>query len=74
MSNLNKKTWTNEPHLLIPPIEKAEILSSSNDRVIQRKLIPKRKSKDAPLVETIEYHNDHNNGKSVETNKKAYFF
>ncbi|KAI9275724.1 hypothetical protein BDA99DRAFT_475751 [Phascolomyces articulosus] len=52
------KTWTNEPHLLIPPIEKAEIISNTMDEIIQRKLIPKRKTKDAPLMETIEYHFD----------------
>ncbi|KAG2223488.1 hypothetical protein INT45_001236 [Circinella minor] len=65
---------------------KAEILSNSNDRVIQRKLIPKRKSKDAPLVETIEYHYDDNNdrgrviyrpvvepGKTLETTLPFYY-
>ncbi|KAI9499658.1 hypothetical protein BDB00DRAFT_795015 [Zychaea mexicana] len=56
------KTWTNEPHLLIPPVEKAEILSmtatasNDNDQIIRRKLIPKRKAKDAPLAEDVEYH------------------
>ncbi|KAI8137877.1 hypothetical protein BJV82DRAFT_328010 [Fennellomyces sp. T-0311] len=48
------KTWTEQPHFVIPPVEKAEILSTEGS-AIRRQLIPKRKSKDAPLIETVEY-------------------
>ncbi|CAO3621943.1 unnamed protein product [Cunninghamella blakesleeana] len=85
------KRWTNEPQLIIPPIEKCEIIpnkkndnddikerdtlyetdnkdaeeSSSHDKnnkddihlieTIARQLIPKRKSKDPLLIETVSY-------------------
>lgn len=59
-----------EPQFVIPPIEKAEIKSSSTAShqghdhdsasdmlvdTITRELIPKRKSKDANLAEKVEY-------------------
>ncbi|EIE86458.1 hypothetical protein RO3G_11169 [Rhizopus delemar RA 99-880] len=53
--------WTAEPELVIPPVEKAEILSTSEAtenkiKVILRELIPKRKSKDTNLMEEISYY------------------
>ncbi|KAI8641409.1 hypothetical protein BD408DRAFT_418237 [Parasitella parasitica] len=62
------RRWTMEPQFVIPPVERAEIISNVNSEdgnhsglsdkpleTILRKLIPKRKSKDAILVEKIEY-------------------
>ncbi|KAI9280050.1 hypothetical protein BY458DRAFT_531900 [Sporodiniella umbellata] len=50
--------WTAEPELVIPPIEKAEIISiteTEGKKVVLRELVPKRKSKDANLREEISY-------------------
>lgn len=52
--NLSQTQWTTEPQHVIPPIEKAEILEESPQKV-RRRLIPKRKAKDAPLEEGVEY-------------------
>ncbi|KAL9542358.1 hypothetical protein PS6_009838 [Mucor atramentarius] len=64
------RRWTLEPQFVIPPIEKAEIKSSSTESIdghdhdgasdapidtMIRELIPKRKSKDANLAEKVEY-------------------
>ncbi|KAI7861664.1 hypothetical protein BDF14DRAFT_1866086 [Spinellus fusiger] len=61
------RSWTEQPNYAIPPIEKAEInrvsvheghasaVLGTPFETIQRTLIPKRKSKDAPLVEKIDY-------------------
>ncbi|KAG1139007.1 hypothetical protein G6F37_010019 [Rhizopus arrhizus] len=53
--------WTAEPELVIPPVEKAEIISTTEAidnkiKVILRELIPKRKSKDTNLMEEISYY------------------
>ncbi|CAG8751246.1 6453_t:CDS:2 [Gigaspora margarita] len=64
--------WTKEVHLIIPPVEYAEIINDVefeiNDtdhneslsikpvRTILRRLIPKRKDKDEELEELIEYY------------------
>ncbi|RIB09591.1 hypothetical protein C2G38_2146477 [Gigaspora rosea] len=64
--------WTKEVHLIIPPVEYAEIINdveleiSDTDhneslsikpvRTILRRLIPKRKDKDEELEELIEYY------------------
>ncbi|CEP13505.1 hypothetical protein [Parasitella parasitica] len=62
------RRWTMEPQFVIPPVERAEItLNESNEvddhngisdkptETISRTLIPKRKSKDAALMEKIQY-------------------
>lgn len=43
-----------EPQHVIPPIEKAVQVQDAGSRVVRR-LVPKRKSKDAPLDERVEY-------------------
>ncbi|KAI8093311.1 uncharacterized protein BX664DRAFT_104771 [Halteromyces radiatus] len=65
------RRWTAEPQFVIPPIEKANIISTTtNDtnhtednqdnliafETVVRQLIPKRKSKDTILSETIRYY------------------
>ncbi|KAI9313795.1 hypothetical protein BX666DRAFT_1863947 [Dichotomocladium elegans] len=50
------KRWTAEPQLVIPPIEKAELLSArSTENIIYRQMIPKRKTKDASFLEVVSY-------------------
>ncbi|CAM0141338.1 unnamed protein product [Umbelopsis sp. WA50703] len=53
--------WTLEPELVIPPLKKCEIIeqtrsSDPGSEYTVRELISKRKSKDPPLKERVEYH------------------
>ncbi|RCH88933.1 tRNA methyltransferase 44 [Rhizopus azygosporus] len=62
------KRWTDEPELVIPPIEKAEIMTISEKdgaQVIQRELVPKRKSKDTNLVEELTYYKNEREARVV---------
>ncbi|KAI9303504.1 hypothetical protein BJ944DRAFT_204291 [Cunninghamella echinulata] len=71
------KRWTNEPQLIIPPIEKIVLLSNiKNDNkqseesinpfeTITRQLVPKRKSKDPLLSETVTYYENNLKGRVI---------
>ncbi|KAJ2960333.1 hypothetical protein NQZ79_g4312 [Umbelopsis isabellina] len=53
--------WTQEPELVIPPLKKCEIIEQirseeSGSEYTVRELISKRKSKDPPLKERVEYY------------------
>ncbi|RUS23177.1 hypothetical protein BC937DRAFT_91661 [Endogone sp. FLAS-F59071] len=59
--------WTNEAHLVIPPLSSVEIVSettletfdpTASTRTIVRRLIPKRKEKDCEMEERVEYFRD----------------
>ncbi|KAI9032533.1 hypothetical protein CLU79DRAFT_692916 [Phycomyces nitens] len=79
------KKWTREPNYAIPPIERAEIDQSSTDNeahhvnhtlepfeTIQRTLIPKRKSKDAPFTEKIQYYEQENEECKISISQNKY--
>ncbi|KAI7892223.1 uncharacterized protein EV154DRAFT_562429 [Mucor mucedo] len=72
------RRWTTEPQLVIPPIEKADIKSTTqidaDDHLgdfqgpietIVRELIPKRKSKDPVLTEQVEYFENDKEGRVI---------
>ncbi|KAI8333397.1 hypothetical protein BC941DRAFT_434601 [Chlamydoabsidia padenii] len=70
------RRWTTEPQFVIPPVEKADIISTTNHGIdhtdahptetVVRKLVPKRKTKDQVLVETIKYYENYNEDSAYE--------